>query len=624
MRHRLHRLQDAEGKGLSYSALARKLLGAEGLSEAPSRAILEPLLEANPQVSRDGADVWILPEDCLRSRFLADVTFAVVDIETTGGRPPQHRITELAAVRVRGGRVVEEFDALVNPGREIPWSVVRLTGITDAMVAGRPGISEVLPGFLDFISGSAFVAHCASFDFHFIRYFARELLGRELAPPILCTFKLAQRLLPEAGRYNLGELGAYLGLAEGAQERHRALGDARATARILLRLLRMLQLLGLETLDQVLAHQEPLPKEPPPLAEGLSIDPAVVEDLPAERGVFRLVDGRDRTVYAGRAADIRRAVRDLFYPRSRSGARFAQRLHAVEKVEARTLESELGMSIRAARLARDSRLMNGASPGAGAGFLKIGLASKFPRVYASHRLVADGSAYYGPFRRQVHLQDLIGAIHSVFPLRRLARSGKDGAEEGERPAGPPPLLSPELYAQLIEGLQRMLEGRLGQEEEGDLLALLGQAWSGSGPSSARLRRQTGRLRRLIQSHGLSGPSVERRDLIIVEPGETRQHRVCYFVRRGLLAGEMEFARSAPPVEALAARIREVFFAGGEDSAEPGKESMEEAAIIAAWLRRELMEGFIVEISPAAGAEEVLQALLTALRDPEAAGTTVSA
>ena len=318
MVHRMHRLQDEEGKPLSYLSLAQLLLTTDGLSERHSRAILEPLLEASPLASRDEEGCWEISESLLTGCFLPNVTFAVVDIETTGGRPPQHRITELAAVKVRGGKLDGEFAALVNPGREIPWSVVRLTGISDAMVADSPDLMEVMPGFLDFISGCVFVAHCANFDLHFVRYYAGEFLEREFASPVLCTFKLAHQLLPQAERYNLGELAVYLGLPDGGEDRHRALGDARVTAEILLRQLRMLQILGVETLEEALAHQEAPQKEVPPLAEGVSIDPAELEVLPADRGVFRLLDEKSRTVYAGRAPDIQRAVRDLFYHRNRS------------------------------------------------------------------------------------------------------------------------------------------------------------------------------------------------------------------------------------------------------------------------------------------------------------------
>ena len=135
MKHLLHPKLNEEGKPVSYSAIAKKILKTEQMSEEASRAVLEPFLQSNPNFIQDEKGRWKTVEPMTRSRFLPHVTFSVVDIETTGGRPPQHRVTELAAVKVKDGKVIDEYHMLVNPGREIPWSVVRLTGITDAMVA---------------------------------------------------------------------------------------------------------------------------------------------------------------------------------------------------------------------------------------------------------------------------------------------------------------------------------------------------------------------------------------------------------------------------------------------------------------------------------------------------------
>ncbi|MEE9240282.1 MAG: exonuclease domain-containing protein [bacterium] len=577
-----------------------------------------------------------------RSRFLPDVTFSVVDIETTGGRPPQHRITELAAVKIRDGKIIDEYHLLVNPGREIPWSVVRLTGITDAMVTDQPDLIEVLPGFLEFIDDTVFVAHCANFDFHFIRYFSSEYLDRKFSPHVLCTFKLAQRLLPKAGRYNLGELASFLSLPEDQNDRHRALGDSKTTAQIFIRFLGMLQVLGLETLQDVIDYQDASSKEMPSLADGISLDPATLNDLPTGRGVFRLLNEKNETVYSGKSPDIQRAVRDLFYPKNRSASKFAQKLRSVRKIEAHPLESELGMSLQSVRFRRESNGTNRAAPTNGAGFLKISLASKYPRVYTVHRLAMDGGSYYGPFRKQAQLRDLIGAIHSVFPLRRVVRPGKDSpskrkdpvpksskekdsaSKEARAESSANPDILEGLYRQLVERLQRMLEGRMRRTSEGSLLALLEEAWGKNGPASGQLKRNLKRLRHLVQTHSLSSPSVERRNLLIVEPGESMLRRVCYFVRGGLLVDEMEFERHSPPVEELGARIQVVFFGEETVSIEPSKESLEEAVIIAAWLRRELMDGFVMTISPGKDIEEVLQSLLRTLGDPRAAGTKISA
>jgi len=547
-----------------------------------------------------------------------------VDIETTGGRPPQHRITEVAVVKVRDGKVIDEFHHLVNPGREIPWSVVRLTGITDAMVLDQPDLTEVLPSVLDFMEGTVFVAHGANFDFHFINYFSNQYLGRDIKPIILCTFKLAQRLLPQAGRYNLAELSAFIGLDDSDNVRHRALGDARTTAEIIIRLLRLAQMVGLESLQEVTDYQESLEKGSPPLADGVSIDPATLDDLPTERGVFRLLNENGEALFSGKASDIQRTVRDIFYPKNGSAKAFTKKIRSVQKVETRPMESELGMTIQANRLRRDSKGATGSGQVGRTGFLKISLGSKYPRAYSINHLVLDGGAYYGPFRKQAQLRDLLGSIHSVFPLRRVQK-GPKGVKGGESELLPDSSLdiSAALYGKMIDYLQRMLEGRLRRTSSQDLLILLKKAWGNKGPTSLQLKRNLGRLRHLLQNHSLSGPSVECRNLLIVEPGESMAQRICYFVRNGLLVDEFEFDLASPPIEELAARTQTAFFGGRADTGEVTKEALEEAAIIATWLRRELVDGFVIGLSSKSDLEEVLEKLMRTLADPRAAGTCIS-
>jgi DNA polymerase III subunit epsilon len=133
---------------------------------------------------------------------LRDTTFVVVDLETTGGRAKGDAdgrgfdaITEIGAVKVRGGEVLGELATLVDPGRSIPPQIVALTGITTAMVHDAPTIDSVLPAFLEFSRGAVLVAHNAGFDIGFLRAAAERLGLPWKRPPVLCTVKLARRVL---------------------------------------------------------------------------------------------------------------------------------------------------------------------------------------------------------------------------------------------------------------------------------------------------------------------------------------------------------------------------------------------------------------------------------------------
>ena len=218
----------------------------------------EAIFAGRPEFSRDDAGRWLLstslPPYVVESlagngdsslRFadvlvdpdaLANLSYVVVDLETTGS---QHyagdRITEVAAVVVRGGKIVEVFETLVNPERPIPSFVSRLTNITWKMVKNAPRFADIEPQLVDVISGHVFVAHNANFDWRFLSAEVRRASGRELVGRRVCTVRLAKRLLPGLPRRTLDYLAAHYGVEIVA--RHRAGGDAIATAHCLIRLL---------------------------------------------------------------------------------------------------------------------------------------------------------------------------------------------------------------------------------------------------------------------------------------------------------------------------------------------------------------------------------------------------
>jgi DNA polymerase-3 subunit epsilon len=167
---------------------------------------------------------------------LSRLSYVVVDVETTGTRHyAGDRITEIAAVVVRNGRVTDVFETLVNPQRPIPAFVTQLTHITWDMVKDAPTFRSVETELLDVMAGHVFVAHNANFDWRFISSEVRRSSGRELIGRRLCTVKLARRLLPQLPRRSLDYVAGYYGIE--ITRRHRAGGDAVATAHCLLRLL---------------------------------------------------------------------------------------------------------------------------------------------------------------------------------------------------------------------------------------------------------------------------------------------------------------------------------------------------------------------------------------------------
>lgn len=177
---------------------------------------------------------------------LASLSYVVVDVETTGGRPHAgDRITEIAAVVVRDGEVREVYETLVNPQRPIPPFITQLTNISWDMVKDAPTFRDVCPRVLETLGGHVFVAHNASFDWRFVTMEVARATGEQLDGRRLCTVRLARRILPQLRSRSLDSVTNYFGIEIGA--RHRAAGDAVATAHVLLRLLHEARGQGIST-----------------------------------------------------------------------------------------------------------------------------------------------------------------------------------------------------------------------------------------------------------------------------------------------------------------------------------------------------------------------------------------
>ena len=215
------------------------------------------LFAGHTRFVRDASGRWMLRDGAVaadwrtaRGASLEDEAFVVVDVETTGSRPYDgDRVTEIAVVRVQGGVATTVFDTLINPQRSIPPSIVAITNITWEMVRQAPTFAGVCDQLLGVLEGHVFVAHNASFDWRFLSAEIERVTRRPLEGKRLCTVRMARRLVPQLSRRNLDALSAYYGIENGA--RHRAGGDAIATAQILLRLLDAARDRGCGTLDEL-------------------------------------------------------------------------------------------------------------------------------------------------------------------------------------------------------------------------------------------------------------------------------------------------------------------------------------------------------------------------------------
>jgi DNA polymerase III epsilon subunit family exonuclease len=253
---------------------------------------------------------------------LSEVTFVVVDVETTGGSPASGSLTEVAAARYRGGELLGTYRTFVRPDERIPPFITALTGISDAMVADAPRVGEMLPSFLEFVGASVVVGHNLRFDLSFINH-ALVATGREpLERPCVDTLALARRLVRDmVPDCKLGTLAAGLRLEH--QPSHRALSDVLATGDLLHALLERAGSFGIVGLDELLV----LPRL---IGHPQGAKLALTTRLPHRPGVYWFTDATGTVLYVGRATDLRTRVRSYFGgDRQRKVGRLLRQLHAV-------------------------------------------------------------------------------------------------------------------------------------------------------------------------------------------------------------------------------------------------------------------------------------------------------
>lgn len=341
---------------------------------------------------------------------LSQVTFVVFDLETTGVSAAEHAITEIGAVKVRGGEVLGEFGTLVDPGSPIPPFISVLTGITDGMVTAAPKIRAVLPAFLEFASGAALVAHNAGFDVGFIK---AACAAHDYPPPthpVVDTVDLARKLLTrdEAPNCKLSTLARMFSDTEPC---HRALSDARATVDVLHALLERAGSFGVHTLEELRSFaRAPSPEQ--------RRKRHLADSVPTGPGVYVFEDEGGDPLYVGKSTNLRNRVRSYFTaaetrPRIREMVGVAARIRSIACATA--LEAEV----------RELRLIGSAKPRYNRRsrfpekMFWIKLTDEyFPRLSIVREVRDDGASYLGPFTSTRAAEDARAALHEAVPLRQ--------------------------------------------------------------------------------------------------------------------------------------------------------------------------------------------------------------
>jgi DNA polymerase-3 subunit epsilon len=394
---------------------------------------------------------------------LHDVTFVIVDLETTGGSPAQCAITEVGAVKYRGGECLGELQTLVNPGVAIPPTITVLTGITEAMVMPAPKIGEVLPALLEFIGPpdtTILGGHNVRFDVSFLDAALSAHGYERLRHRRVDTIALARRLVrDEVPNLRLGTLARHF--RSSTEPVHRALADARATLEVLHALLERAGSLGVLGLDDLLAL-------PTIRAHPSSDKLRLTARLPRRPGVYLFRDRHGRVLYVGKATNLRTRVRSYFSGDDRR--KVPQLLRETETIDHVLCAHPAEAAVREIRLIHEHqpRFNRQSKAWRSYSYLKLTLGERFPRLAVVREARDDGSLYLGPLHSSAAAHAVREAVESALPLRRCTRRVSRTAPSEGAPCVPAQLgvaccpcsgeTSAADYASVVDRVARGLSG----------------------------------------------------------------------------------------------------------------------------------------------------------------------
>lgn len=506
---------------------------------------------------------------------LSDVTFTVVDLETTGTHASTADVTEIGAVKSTGGEIIGEFTTLVKPERStISPFVQRLTGITNSMVADAPALSTALPMFLEFAYGTVLVAHNAAFDIGFLKAACARLDYQWPQFQVVDTVKLAQLTVDrsEARNFKLGTLAAYF--AAPTTPTHRALDDARATHHVLQCMFDQVGSVGVTTWEE-------LQQLRPQGWKTRQTKRHLAADVPHAPGVYIFVDGAGRVLYVGTSADMHTRVTSYFNA-SETRGRMAEMVRAAQSVRTIVCPTDVEARVREVRLIDELQPpYNRKSTHAGRATWVTLTHEPFPRLSVVRRVPLRPAL--GPFRNHdqaTSAKDLLEKLYT--PKRCTQKVGAPtfrpcAAVEMGLCGGPcSGCTDPQSYARHIAGLQALLAGNA-HDFVTRLFELMGQLGATQRYEDAASARDTGHS--ILRTGAMAEAHAAIRDsgrIIAMRPVESGWDIA--IIHRGLLAGTDHVPFGAD----MDARIRALDLTAASFPADVAGLN-EERWIVASWL-----------------------------------------
>jgi DNA polymerase III subunit epsilon len=525
-----------------------------------------------------------------------DYNFVVVDVETTGADAVKNRITDIACVTVSGGQIVSEFSSLINPHQFIPEFISKMTGITNEMVYLAPEPEDILPEIKKIFNNptTVFVAHNLSFDWGFIKETFNRV-GDEIPEiPRLCSLKLARRLLAGNIKKGVSNLSKYFKIP--VQNRHRALGDAMATAKILIELLeRAEKEHDIKTIDQLLRMQNRRIKNfRSPTSVSKRLDP-ILNELPDEPGVYYFYDNQDKLLYVGKAKCLSDRVRSYFSDHSQPSRKISEMTKQVHRIEWECTDTELSALILESRqIKRHVPYYNSVDlryrkyP-----FIVIHEDEEFPRIEVAFDVDNGTGVYYGPFRSMFLVDELLKIIDKQFKIRKC--QGAISPNESINPcffyqiqrclAPCANLTDRHDYREELERVKSFLSGFTNGviEQLENKMSELSDSFSFE--EAASVRNQLFEYKRILNRKEDVPTSINSNNLIVIVPASSRSKTVeVFFIKTGRLISQFTIGRKAS-LKKVFTKLHANYYNGQADPLFFTVQDIDELRIITSWINK---------------------------------------
>lgn len=563
------------------------------------QSLLRKILEADASLVLRPDGWWAVPgATTAPTSEHADLLgeFVALDVETTGLRPLQQRIIEIAAIRYSGGQEVERFDSMVNPERRIPAFITKLTGIADEHVVAAPRFIDFAPELVTFLGESPILGHNVGFDIGFLNAELYRLGRPNLINERIDVMGLAMRMLPGVRRPSLDKVAQAVGLSP--RHIHRAAVDAELAAQVAMRLAQQAMAEGQTSIAKFRAlSQPPERRAKDDVGRGRAVlDRSLLADIPKRPGVYIMRDAYDKIIYVGKAVNLRDRVgsyysQPLGYRRKMDGL-----LESLVKIDVEVTGSELDALILESQLIRfyQPRYNTAMRSHEEYPFIRVDLANPWPRVTLAKARKEDGGRYFGPFKNRNAARTVVDLINSHFPLRTCPRTFKNARSFGA------PCIQLDLGKCLgpcvgradrdtYMGIVRQVVSFLDGNDE----VLYEEIWRGLEDAAARLdfekarrlRNDLRQLQQVVASQRQIRQATEKHTLLLVLPSPESGHVEMMIVVKGRPWARLRVARG-DDVEGIVVRLRGSWDRlQGVELAPIDHDSLDEAHILNRWLAR---------------------------------------